>query len=214
MLPRGEGIAHDTMPLSASRQSLPKQESRGSEAWGYRGGKKRTPGRRAYSEKPRPGGGSTEPPGPPTPAPRADPEKRARPTAQTQPGPRRRGGAGPWWVEGGARARARCPLPDGDCSSGNRPGSLRVYWELHFPVRERLQPTARYAGVALSAAGSRALERWRGRRRRELLFLPTSPLTGSTGSASPRPTALRPLPGSRCHLFLGPSGSWGLEVRR
>lgn len=43
-----------------------------------------------------------------------------------------------------------CPTPDGKCSSEKKKVSLRRRWELHFPVRDRLQQAAPYRDVALS----------------------------------------------------------------
>lgn len=73
------------------------------------------------------------------------------------------GGAGPRRVGGGAGASARSPPPDGNCSSGNKPSSLRGHWELHFPAVAVLRQAARSGGVALSAVGCRDGERLRGR---------------------------------------------------
>ena len=146
----GEGRSHTTQTPSRHPARAPRAKVGDWQAWGHRGGKGRTPECTERTRNTDQEAAAQRPHNPPQ-ASRTEPESHANPTAQPPAGQKRggvrwgRGGleAGPRRVGGGAWARAHCPLPDGDCSSGYKPGSLCGHWELRFPASERLRLTAR-----------------------------------------------------------------------
>lgn len=103
-----------------------------------------------------------------------------------------RGGAGPRRVGRAAGAGARYLPPDGNCSSGNKPGSLRGHRGLHFPWRERPRQAARYGSDAVRSRG----QSWRAFGGQAVkwgcLFLPFSWCSGGNSSVFLAPLRCAP----------------------
>ena len=140
-----EGRSHTTQPHSRHPARAPTAKVGDWEAWGYRD--RPLSARREHGTETKRWQHSA-----PTILPRrSEQSRKPTPTLRRSLRPARRGGwggvrrgrggleAGPGGLEAGPGQGLGSPLPDGDCSSGYKPGSLCRHWELRFPASERLR---------------------------------------------------------------------------